>query len=89
MTTIINIDRLRIYRHYGGDIDRLLKMGKKPDLDAFGSDLDEIWAEISSLSQDIELIEEGLVTKEYAEKIIEKIKSLCDQLALDELTKKI
>lgn len=43
MTTILNIDRLKIYRHYDGDIDGLLRMGKKSDLDAFGTDLDNIW----------------------------------------------
>ena len=64
MTTIINIDRLKIYRNYDGDIDGLLRMGKKSDLDAFGSDLDKLWGEITSLSQDIDLIEKGLVTKE-------------------------
>ncbi len=89
MTNIINIKRLKIYRNHDGDIDRLLKMGKKSDLDAFGSDLDELWREITSFSQDIELIEKGLVSKEYADKSIEKIKSLCDQAAFVELTKTI
>ena len=89
MTTVINIDRLNIYRNYGGDIDGLLRTGKKSDLNVFGSDLDEIWGEITNFSQDIELIEKGLVSKEYADKSIEKIKSICDQQAFDELTKTI
>ena len=89
MTTIINIDRIKIYRNYGGDIDGLLRMGKKSDLDEFGSDLDNIWGKITSFSQDLELIDKGLVSKEYADKTIEEIKSLCDQQAFDELTKTI
>jgi|GEM_PF-5360403 len=89
MTTIINIDRLNIYRSYGGDIDGLLIIGKKSELNAFGSDLDKIWGEITNFSQDIALIEKGHVSKEYADKIIEKIKSHCDQLAFDELTNNI
>ncbi len=75
MTTIINIDRLKIYRNYGGDIDGLLRMGKKSDLDVFGSDLDDIWGKITSFIQDVELLEKGLVSKEYADKSIEAIKS--------------
>ena len=89
MTTIINIERIKIYRNYGGDIDGLLRMGKKSDLDEFGSEIDNIWGKITSFSQDIELIENGLVSKEYADKTIEEIKSLCDQQAFDELTKTI
>ena len=89
MTTIINIDRLKIYRNYGGDIDGLLRMGREADLNAFGSDIDKIWGKITSFTQDIELIEKGLVSKEYADKIINEIKALCDDQAFDELTKTI
>jgi len=89
MTTIINIDKLKIYRNYGGDIDGLLRMKKKVDLDAFGSDLDNIWAKITSFIQDIELIEKGLVSKEYKDKTVSEIKALCDKQAFEELTKTI
>jgi hypothetical protein len=89
MTTIININKLKIYRNYGGDIDGLLRIKKKADLDTFGSDLDNIWAKITSFTQDIELIEKGLVSKEYEDKTINEIKALCDDLAFDELTKTI
>jgi len=89
MTTIINIDNLKIYRNYGGNIDGLLRMGKKSDLDAFGSDLDNIWGKITSFSQDVELIEKGLVSKVYADKSKEEIKSRYDQAAFDELTNTI
>ncbi len=89
MTSIINLNRLKIYRKYDGDIDGLLRMGKKSELKAFGFDLDNIWGEITSLTQEIELIEKGLASKEYAEKSIEKIKSLSDQPAFEELTKTI
>ena len=88
MITIINIERLEIYRNYDGDIDRFLKMAKKSEL-AFGADFDEIWCKIEDVVQDIELIEKGVVSKEYAEKSIGKIKSFCDQSAFDELTKNI
>jgi hypothetical protein len=42
MTTIINKEMLNIYRTYGGDIDGLLRMGQKSELNVFGSDLAKI-----------------------------------------------
>jgi hypothetical protein len=89
MTHLINIDRLKIYRNYGGDIDGLLRMRKKADLDHFGSDVAKIWGKITSFTQDIELIEKGLVSKEYADKTIHEIKELSDDQVFDELTKTI
>lgn len=89
MTNKININRLKIYRNYGGDIDGLFRMVNKSDLDAFGSDLDDIWGKITSFTQDVELIEKGLVSKEYQDKSIEAIKSGCDKAAFDDLTKTI
>ena len=89
MTTIINADRIKIYRHYGGDIDGILKINKKADLEKFGSDLDGIWSKITSVLQDIELVEKGLTSKEYTEKILIEIKALCDNEAYEELTKVI
>jgi hypothetical protein len=53
MTTIINADRIKIYRYYGGDMDGILKTNKKADLEKFGSDLDGIWSKITSVLQDI------------------------------------
>ncbi|TSJ47605.1 DUF6896 domain-containing protein [Fluviicola chungangensis] len=87
MKPVIDLRKLEIYYKYGGDIDGLLKIGKKSDLDAFGSYLDETWSKITSLIQDIELIEKGLVSKEYEEKSINEIKSLCDKSAFEKLTK--
>lgn len=89
MTTIINEDRIKIYRHYKGDIERILKANKMADLEKFGSDLDGIWSKITSLLQDIELVEKGLASKEYTEKILVRIKVLCDNAAYEELTKVI
>lgn len=87
MKPVIDLSKLKIYHKYAGDIDGLLKIGKKSDLDTFGPYLDETWSKITSLIQDIELIEKGLVSKEYEEKSINEIKSLCDKSAFDELTK--
>jgi hypothetical protein len=56
MTSIINADRIKIYRHYGGDIDGILKINKK-------ADLDKIWSKITGVLQDIELVEKGFVSK--------------------------
>lgn len=89
MTSIINADRIKIYRHYGGDIDGILKINKRVDLEKFGSDLDEIWSKITGVLQDIELVKKGLASKEYAEKVLVEIKTLCDNATYEELTKVI
>jgi len=84
MTTIINADRIKIYRHYGGDIDGILKINKKAELEKFGSDLDSIWSKITSILQDMGLVEKGLTSKENTEKILIEIKALCDNAAYEE-----
>lgn len=89
MRTVINKKILEIYHNYDGDIDGLLRTGRISDLEALGSEVDNIWADITGFIQNIELIQKGLVSKEYANKSIEEIKSNCDQAAFDELTKNI
>lgn len=89
MRTVINKKILEIYHNYDGDIDGLLRTGRICDLEALGSEVDNIWADITGFIQNIELIQKGLVSQEYANKSIEEIKSNCDQEAFDELTKNI
>jgi hypothetical protein len=89
MTIIISINRLKIYRNYGGDIDGILKMKKKADLEVFGPDIDTIWTTITSFTQNVELIEKGLVSKGYRDQIMNEMKALCDSAAFYELTKNI
>ena len=89
MRTVINKKILEIYHNYDGDIDGLLRTGRISDLEALGSEVDNIWADVTGFIQNIELIQKGLVSQEYANKSIEEIKSNCDQAAFDELTKNI
>lgn len=83
----INIHQLKIYHNYDGDIDGILRMGKKSELNVFGSEIDVIWSEITNLNHGIELIKKGNVSKEYVENSINKIKSICDNEAFKEMTK--
>ena len=89
MNTMINIERLKIYRSYGGDIDGVLRINNKADLDAFAPNMSNIWAKITSVIQDMALIEKGLASKEYANEIINEMKVFCDKASFDELTKSI
>lgn len=89
MTTIITADRIKIYRHYEGDIDGFLRTNKKGEIDEFGSDLDKIWSKINSVLQDVELVEKGLTSKEFTDKLLFEIKALCDEKVYKELTKAI
>jgi hypothetical protein len=87
--TIINIDRLKIYRNYNGDIDSILRRNKKSELDAFGPEIDKIWGKITSVIQDLELIEKGLTSKEYMDRFISEVKVICDDLVYTELMRNV
>ena len=64
MRTVINKKILEIYHNYDGDIDGLLRTGRISDLEALGSEVDNIWADITSFIQNKELIQKGLVSQE-------------------------
>ncbi len=85
----ITIKRIEIYRRYGGDIDGIARMRKGADIETFGSELDYIWSKITSSIQDVELIEKGVVSKDYKHNAIAQIRALCDDKAFHDLTKTI
>jgi len=87
MTALINIRRLKTYRLYKGDGDMLLRAGSKRDRSVFGDDLDKAWAALTSIMQDLELIQKGLASAEYTRRTVEELKNLCDPRAYRKLTK--
>lgn len=78
MTIIININRLKLYNAYKGDIDSLLRMNSKKHEQVFGNDFDNAWAIISSKLQDIELITKRLSSQDYTAKTLKELKEICD-----------
>ena len=89
MTTIITIDRLKLYNAYGGDIDGFSRTNSKGNKEVFGDDSDNAWATISSKLQDIELISKRLASQDYTEKVLRELKEICDTHSLAALTSKI
>ena len=89
MTTIITIDRLKLYNAYGGDIDGFSRTNSKKNKEVFGDDSDNAWTTISSKLQDIELISKRLSSQDYTDNIIRELKEICDTQSFAALTKKI
>ena len=89
MTTIITIDRLKLYNAYGGDIDGFSRTNSKKNKDVFGDGSDGAWAAISSKLQDIELISKRLSSQDYTDKVLRELKEICDTQSFTALSGKI
>ena len=89
MTTIITIDRLKLYNAYGGDIDGFSRTNSKKNKEVFGDDSDNAWATISSKLQDIELISKRLSSQDYTDNTLRELKEICDIQSFAALTSKI
>ena len=89
MTTIITIDRLKLYNAFGGDIDGFSRTNSIKNKQIFGNDSDNAWATISSKLQDIELISKRLASQDYVEKILRELREICDTESFAALTSKI
>ena len=79
MRNRINIEHLKIYQKYDGDIDGLLRNNQKAEIEVYGSEIDTIWSEITNKLQDIKLINEKLSSKEYALNSLNDLKKKCDE----------
>lgn len=89
MTTLITIDKLKLYNAYGGDIDGFSRKISKKNKKVFGDDADNAWATISSKLQDIEFISKRLSSQDYTDKTLRELKEICDTQSFEALTSKI
>lgn len=89
MTTIITIDKLKLYTAYCGDIDGFSRTNSNKNKQVFGNDSDNAWATISSKLQDIELISKRLASQDYVDKTLKELKATCDTESFVALTSKI
>jgi hypothetical protein len=78
---MITIEKLKIYEYNLGDFDH----ATKKHMDILGNDV----SLIESLIQDIRLMQKGLVSKEYAAGVNEKILQHCDNGAAMDYLKSI
>ncbi len=73
MTDRLNIEKLKIYNSYGGDIDGICRNNRPKEIDVFGDCLDTNWSLISNKLQDIELISKRLTSFDYTKKNFDKV----------------
>ncbi len=73
MTDHINIEKLKIYNSYGGDIDGICRNNRPKEKTVFGDSLDSTWALISNKLQDIELISKRLTSYNYTKSTLTEL----------------
>ena len=79
---LITEKRLKIYLKHDGDTDMFEYNATEQEMvELYG----EVWKQIESFIQDINLIKKGLVSKDYENRVNEKIYNLCDSVHTIEL----
>lgn len=72
---MLTIEKIKIYNKFGGDIDGLALIGKEEEQCLIE---DYEWSLIDDFEQDIKLISNRLVSKEYREIVLNKLTENCD-----------
>jgi len=80
----ITIDKLNIYRKYGGDIDDFARTGQEIEKQNFSSN---DWELIDNFVQSLTLINNGLTSDGFASSTLEKLAELADEQAFKQMTK--
>ena len=78
MKNVINKRQLIVYEKYNGDVDGLLRVNEKSEIEVFENKIDIIWSVITNKLQDIKLINEKLCSKEYSINSLRDLKEVCD-----------
>lgn len=79
MKNFINKRQLIVYEKYGGDVDGLVRLNSKSDIEVFENQIDGIWSVITNKLQDIKLINGKLCSKEYSTNSLIDLKEVCDE----------
>ena len=89
MTDRLNIEKLKIYNSYGGDIDEICRNNRPTEKAVFGDNLDSTWAFISNKLQDIELISKRLTSYDYTKSALTELDEKSDAETYKLFTDKI
>ncbi len=89
MTDRINIEKLKIYNSYGGDIDGILRNNRPVEKAVFGDNLDDTWVSISNKLQDVELISKRLTSYNFAKNVLTELSKTADDETFKLFTDKI
>lgn len=82
---MITEQKIEIYKKYHGDIDGLSRGGKKQEKILFD---EKDWSLIDSVLQDLEIVNKGLCSSDYKERLIGLLNENFDKKAI-ELIKKM
>ncbi len=72
---MLTIEKIKIYNKFNGDIDAFGRGGKMSEHDRLD---DDDWCLIDEFEQDVKLISDRLVSKEFREKALYKLNENCD-----------
>ncbi len=73
---MLSTEKINIYKKHSGNIDSWARLYEnKYERKAMN---DDDWGVIDSFIQDIQLIEREMASKNYEEKVLNRIKKLCD-----------
>ena len=87
--TDFNIEKLKIYNSYGGDIDGICRNNRPTEKAVFGDSLDSTWAYISNKLQDMELISKRLTSFDYTKNTLTELNEATDTETFKLFTDKI
>lgn len=89
MTDLINIEKLKVYISYGGDIEGIRRSNRQNEKAIFGDRLDATWALISTKLQNIELISKRLTSYDYTRSTLMELYKVTDAESFKLFTDKI
>ncbi len=89
MTDRINIEKIKIYNSYRGDIDGICRNNRQAEKAVFGNSLDNTWTFISTKLQEIELISKRLTSYDFTKNTLTELYETTDAETFKIFTDKI
>lgn len=83
---MITEDKIKVYKHYDGDIDGWARSGSKKEKSIMS---DEDWYVIDGLIQDLSIVKKGLASSGFNENLNVKLKEMCDSDSTVNLLQKL
>ena len=82
----ITLEKLNIFNKYGGDATEFRNMASTAEKSLFD---EETWVMLYDLVENLELIEKGLTSAEFKNRILDQLKLAADKEAYTLIVKKI
>jgi len=83
---VITKEKLKIYQKYGGDQDGFARMGSAEEKNLMAN---EDWSFIDTIVEDLTMLQNGVLSAAYAERIESQLKEACDDLETIQLFKNL